>query len=118
MCDILKSIYNIIGLANKAGKVSSGTLAVKNSLGKRKARLLIMSNDIADRSKEGLITDCNKRNVPWLVLGSKYDLGLSIGKTYRVAVTINDANFAQSVIDKAQSKGFESIKVGVVEWLE
>lgn len=113
MCDRLQKIYSLIGFAQKAGKVSSGTLAVRSSLLKR-ACLLIMSNDISGNTRESLIRISEKHKVPWMVLGTKYELGTSVGKAYRVAVTINDQGLADSIIKLMESRGERLNSTGVV----
>jgi len=48
----MNKIMNLIGLAQKAGKLSNGTESVKNSLTKGKAFLLVISNDIAENTRQ------------------------------------------------------------------
>lgn len=100
----MKKVYSMIGFAQKAGKVSSGASAARTSLLRRKANLLIMSNDISDNSKESLVKSCEKKNVPWIIVGSKYELGTCVGKAYRVAVSINDPGMATAIIDTMSKK--------------
>jgi ribosomal protein L7Ae-like RNA K-turn-binding protein len=113
----VKNVFGLLGLAKKAGKISSGTMAARTSVDKGRANLLIISNDIAVRTKEILVAACDKRNVPWLVIGNKYELGLAVGKNCRVAVTVNDPGLARSVLNNFEdSMGSELISVGVVQW--
>jgi ribosomal protein L7Ae-like RNA K-turn-binding protein len=116
VCDSLKKVYNLIGLAYRAGKLSAGTMAAKTSLLRRRACLLIMSEDISDSTKDTLVTTCIKQRIPWLMLGDKYVLGTSVGKAYRVAVTVNDSGLAKAIIDASQDVGDEGKSMGVVEW--
>jgi ribosomal protein L7Ae-like RNA K-turn-binding protein len=110
----LNKIFNLIGLAKKAGKVSNGTIAAKESLNKGKAYLLVMSNDIASNTKEELLKYVEKKKTPWIIVGSKYELGNSVGKEYRVAVTINDFGIAQALIKESECIGLNVNSVGVV----
>lgn len=112
----MKEIYNLIGLANRAGKISSGTMAAKTSLLRKRACLLIMSADVSDNTREILLASCTKNDIPWLVMGNKYDLGTCVGRAYRVAVTINDAGFATAIQDIIEEIGEEANRMGVVEW--
>lgn len=111
----MKKIYSMIGLAQKAGKVSSGTLAVRSSLLNR-ACLLVMSCDIAGNTKDTLINASKRQKIPWITLGTKYELGTSVGKAYRVALTINDQGMADSIINLFKSRGEGLNSTGVVEW--
>ena len=112
----MKKIYSRIGLAQKAGKVSSGTMAARSGLLRNRACLLIMSSDISDNTRESLITACKKQKVPWMVLGNKFELGTCVGKAYRVAVTINEQGIADSIIELVKSRGEGLNSTGVVEW--
>lgn len=105
----------MLGLAQRAGKVSAGTDAAKSSLIKHKAYLLLLSNDIAENSKEMLINISQKTNIPWVILGNKYDLGSSVGKAYRVAITVNDESMATALLAAISEEGKKET-MGVVEW--
>ena len=117
MCDRLKKVYNLIGLAYRAGKVSAGTMAAKTSLLRRRACLLIMSQDISINTKDTLVSTCEKQRIPWVLMGDKYVLGTSVGKAYRVAVTVNESGMARAIVDALQVVGEEEKSMGVVvEW--
>ncbi|MEN6348041.1 MAG: ribosomal L7Ae/L30e/S12e/Gadd45 family protein [Syntrophomonas sp.] len=112
----MKNVYSMIGFAQKAGKTSSGALAAKTSILRRRAHLLIISNDVAENTKTSLIASSEKQKIPWIELGDKYKLGACVGKAYRVAVTINDPGMAETIIDTVTAKGEELKTMGVVEW--
>ncbi|MBO8159395.1 ribosomal L7Ae/L30e/S12e/Gadd45 family protein [Thermosyntropha sp.] len=112
----MQKIYSIIGFAQKAGKVSSGVMAAKSSIIRRKASLLIMSNDIAANTRESLVSLSEKQGVPFIFLGNKYELGTCIGKAYRVAVTINDKKMAETIMKALPRMGDEAKSMGVFKW--
>ncbi len=112
----MQKIYSMIGFAQKAGKISSGTMAVRSSLLRRRAYFLIMSCDISENTRESLITVCKKQKIPWVTLGNKFELGTSAGKAYRVAVTINEPGMANSIMELLKSRGEGLNSTGVVEW--
>ncbi len=112
----MKKVYNLLGLAQRAGKASAGTMAAKTSLLRRRAIILIMSKDISENTKESLISSCNKHGIPYLFIGNKYDLGTALGKAYRVAVTINDPGMAKAIMDAIEASGEDVKTMGVVEW--
>ncbi len=116
VCDILQKVYSLLGFTQKAGQLSAGNEAVKASLSNGKASLLIISNDIADNSKKELLSISQSANIPHIVMGSKYELGLSIGKAYRVAVTINNKKMATAILKAFQWTGEKRETMGVVEW--
>jgi ribosomal protein L7Ae-like RNA K-turn-binding protein len=112
---LLLKLYNLLGLAMRAGAVSSGTVAVKNSLLRNRACLLILSDNISEKTKQSLVARCEKQNISWLNGGDKYRLGNAVGKAYRVAVTVNDEGLARQIL-KVYAAGDEPNTMGVVEW--
>jgi ribosomal protein L7Ae-like RNA K-turn-binding protein len=112
----LRKVYNLIGIAHKAGKTSSGAMAVRTSLIRNRACILLMSKDISDNTRDSLVKSCIKKDIPWIILGSKYELGASIGKAYRVALTINDVGMANAIMKAIEAAGKEVKSMGVVEW--
>lgn len=112
-----KNVYQLIGLACRAGQVSSGAMAAKASITRRRAQVLILSQDISDNTRDALISACSRKHIPWLVLGDKYKLGAHVGKAYRVALTINDSNFAEAIFHTLEELPENEVNdMGVVEW--
>lgn len=74
-----------------------------------------MSNDISETTKKPLVAFCHENSIPCLTAGDKYRLGGAIGKTHRVAVTINEKGIAEAII-KAFAAGDKPNTMGVVEW--
>lgn len=97
--------YQLIGMACRAGKVVSGLEAAEQSVRRGKSGLVIISDDLAANSRDKIVSACTGRQVPWIALGNRYELGACIGKEYRVAVSINDNGFAQSIIRLAAEAG-------------
>ncbi len=112
----MQKVYNIIGLAQKAGKVSAGTLATRTSLIRKRASLLIISADISPATKDSLVSLCRRQKIPWVELGDKYNLGTAVGKAYRVALTINDSGMAKKMLDSIEIARNETTSTGVVQW--
>lgn len=112
----MNRIYSLIGFAQKAGQISSGTMAARTSILRRRARVLIISNDIAAKTRESLVAMCSKQQIPLIILGSKYELGICTGKAYRVALTINDKGLAEAILKAVRDNSENQESMGVVEW--
>jgi ribosomal protein L7Ae-like RNA K-turn-binding protein len=110
----LRKVFNLIGIAQRAGKASSGTMAVRASLVKKRACILLMSHDIAENTRDILVHSCIKTGIPWLILGTRQELGNSLGKANRVALTINDAGMAGAIVKAVQTANEEAKSMGVV----
>ncbi len=111
----IEKVFGLIGLAQRSGRVSSGREAVVISLNNKKAKLLIISTDIAVDTKKDLLKMCTDKKIPWIELGDRLELGKAIGKELRVAVTINDLGFKKSIIKQAKELQLAE-SMGVDEW--
>ncbi len=93
-------IYSLLGLAQKAGKIKSGQLAVENSISARKAYLVIVPEDASDNTKKLYSDKCSYYSIPHLIFGEKDALGYAIGKAQRSAIAVEDAGFARALKEK------------------
>lgn len=90
-------------------------MAARGSLVSRRAQLLVLSNDAAPATRDSLLSACQKLKIPWVVLGNKYELGNSVGKAYRVAVTVNDKGMAEALLKRIEDAE-KANSMGVDEW--
>lgn len=94
----MRKVYDLIGIAQRAGKATSGSTAVQRSLKAGRARLLIISADVSDNTRQVLLKACRVKGIPFVVLGDSHELGHSIGKPFRVALTIDDPGLADAIV--------------------
>lgn len=104
----MRQVYNLIGIAQRAGKISSGMEAIRESMAKKRAFILVMSEDIADNTKEILLRSRKKSGIPCLIMGDRFELGGSIGKPARVALTVDDQGLAQAITQALKTAGREA----------
>lgn len=95
-----KAVAGALGLAQKAGKAVSGDLGVKEALTGRKARLLVIADDVSPRTEKELKFLAGKASVPVVTCMSRAALGLCIGKAPRAAVAVLDAGLAGLIVKK------------------
>lgn len=91
-------LCGLLGLATRAGKAVFGTEACKSSIEKKKVKLIIMTEDAADRTKTNFKEICNKTKIPiWegLTIGS---LSKAIGKQNKAVIGITDVNFSKEIL--------------------
>lgn len=84
----------------KAGKICFGADSVEENLVKQKVKLLILSKDSSERTKNKFIKLCEKYNVPVILDGNIEELSKSIGKTNKAIIGVKDINFAESIQKK------------------
>ncbi len=94
----MKRAYAILGLAMKAGKVASGEFATEKSVKGGKAWLVLVSEDASDNTKKRFSDMCEFYGVPRYFLGTKEELGHTIGKAMRSSLAITDENFAELIV--------------------
>ncbi|NLN87011.1 MAG: 50S ribosomal protein L7ae [Syntrophomonadaceae bacterium] len=100
---MMRKAYDLIGIAQRAGKATSGTMAVQRSLKGSRACLLIISEDVSENTREVLVRASHKHQVPHIILGDSHVLGHSIGKPFRVALTIDDSGLADAIVKAVKS---------------
>ena len=95
-----KDVAGALGLAQKAGKLSSGDLGVKDALSEGKAKLLIIAADASPNTVKELKFLAEKASVPVIFCMRRDQLGLCIGKAPRAAVAVLDTGFAGLITKK------------------
>lgn len=84
-----------LGMAQKAGRVASGDLAVQTALKSGRVQLLAVAGDAAPKTKKELYYLAQAAGVPVVEVLDKEAMGHAIGKAPRTAVAVLDANFAR-----------------------
>jgi ribosomal protein L7Ae-like RNA K-turn-binding protein len=95
-------LISLLGLAQKAGRVFSGDNTCRAKL--KYIKLVILSEDCSDKTKDFFQEHCKKEQKPILIIGRRVDLGLALGKSPRTVVGITDLNFARQIIRIAGNK--------------
>ena len=106
--DKKKKVLNLIGLAEKAGKVASGEFSAEQAVKKGKAFLVVVSEEASANTKKMFADMCTYYNVPVLYLAEKEELGHSIGKAMRASLAILDAGLAKAIVKQMNADGGSS----------
>lgn len=89
---------SLLGLANRARKITSGEeLAVKD-IKNGKAKLVLLSADASANTAKKVTDKCKSYGVPFKIIENREMLGRAIGKETRVVVAILDAGFAKKLL--------------------
>lgn len=92
-------IVSLLGLAQKAGKIASGELAVEKTVRSGKAKLLLIAADSSAGTKKGYCDMAAYYHVPLYEQLTKEQLGVCIGKEQRAALVVTDAGFSKAIIN-------------------
>ncbi|MBR3254835.1 MAG: ribosomal L7Ae/L30e/S12e/Gadd45 family protein [Clostridia bacterium] len=85
-------------MSARARKISFGADSVKEEIIKRKAYLVIVSEESSERTKDKFQKLCNEYNIPIIIAGSIEELSKSIGKDNKATFAIKDINLANEII--------------------
>lgn len=100
-----KKIFNLLGLATKAGKAASGEFMTEKSVKDAKAFLVIVSEEASANTKKLFLNMCTYYKVPIYFFGKKEDLGHAMGKEQRASVAIVDSGFSKALIKLMEPNG-------------
>ena len=90
---MIERIQNLLGIARRAGKVTSGEAQVEAMLKKGKGFLLLLAEDSGTVQKKFSFW-ADSLAIPVIVNGTKQELGLAIGMSPRSVILIMDVGFA------------------------
>ena len=86
-----------MGFAQRAGKVISGDSGGETVFKRGKAKLVILAEDASERTKNNFCFKAKEKGIPFLVFGTKMELGRFIGKSPRSVLVITDQQFANTI---------------------
>ena len=100
-------VLNLIGLAQKAGKVVSGEFMTEKAVKTGEAALVILAEDASENTQKKFRNMCEFYEVPLYILSDKETLGHAIGKEFRASLAVQDWNFAEAIRKVLQDEGKE-----------
>ena len=103
--DNRQKVFNMIGLATKAGKTVSGEFSTEKAVKAGKARMVIVSEEASDNTRKLFTNMCTYYKVPIYFFGKKGELGSAMGKEMRASLAILDAGLAGAVVKQMNING-------------
>ena len=88
---------NLLGLAQRANKIVSGTFKVDEAIKHGKAKLIIVAEDTSESSINDYTKMAELKNIPMIKALTKETLGNSLGKEYRSVAAVLDAGFCKAI---------------------
>ncbi|WP_147532151.1 YlxQ family RNA-binding protein [Bacillus marasmi] len=89
---------SLLGLANRARKITSGEEMSVKEIRSGKAKLVLLSADSSANTTKKITDKCKSYHVPLKLVEDRYLLGKAIGKEARVVVTVLDEGFAKKLL--------------------
>ncbi|QGP93265.1 Ribosomal protein L7Ae/L30e/S12e/Gadd45 family protein [Neomoorella glycerini] len=101
----MNDVYNLLGLAYRAGKVAWGYQAVMTALKRRKVYLLLLAGDSSPRLRGKLLATCREYGSQGIIFGDKVTIGAALGKPPCAVVGVTDANLARLIRQQVREVG-------------
>lgn len=93
-------ILSMLGMAKRAGKVSTGEFICLKSIKGKKAALVIIAADASENTAKSIKNSCSYYKVPFIEFATKDELGKYTGTDNRAVVSVNDNNLAKAILDR------------------
>ena len=93
-------LLNMIGLAKRAGKVSTGSFICEKMIKSRTAKLVVLASDASENTKKTIGDGCKFYGVKMIETADMDALGHAVGAdALRAVISVNDSNFANAILD-------------------
>lgn len=94
----MNKVLGMIGLAKRAGKVTSGEFLCEKAVKGGQSRLIIIASDISENGKKDIVDACIHYGVEYIEFAASAELGKAIGAGSRMVVSVNDDNFKNAIL--------------------
>lgn len=100
----VQKISQLLGLAQRAGKIVSGEEMIEKAFKQNKIKLLVLASDASEATKKNYQHLASKYNTPCYMVMEKQVLGQAIGKNERAAIALLDVGFAKALEQKISKR--------------
>lgn len=93
-------LLSLLGIARRAGRLTMGFDAAAESMKKGETRLLLLADDLSEKSKRSIGYVAQQNGVEVLMTGcTMIDTGNAVGRKQTGIVSVNDIGFAKKMKD-------------------
>lgn len=101
-------IYSLLGIAMRGRNVVSGEFQTESAVKDGSARFVIIAEDASDNTRKLFSNKCSSYQVPFVIYGTKEELGHAMGKDLRSSLAVTDTGIAKAIRKQLE----ESEKLG------
>lgn len=95
-----EKILQLLGIANRAGKIVSGYSEALHKLQQEKIQILFVATDASEKTKTTFENKCKHYQIDMVVEFSTEELSHAIGKEMRKIVAVTDLGFYKTLKEK------------------
>ncbi len=103
-------IYSLLGLATRAGKTMSGAFCTERAVKTGCADLVVVAQDASENTKKMFRDMCSYYRVPYVIYGTKGELGHAMGKEQRSSLAVTDEGFAKTIEEQLSVRESEVLQ--------
>jgi len=93
-------VLQLLGLAQRAGGISSGEFMTETSVKEGKSFLVVVATDASSRTKKQISDMCKYNKVAYREYSDKESLGHAIGKEFRASLSVSNEGLAKQIVSK------------------
>lgn len=99
----ISSISALLGFAQKSGKLFIGESAVEAALKKKKARLILLAEDLPPNRIVRWELRINSAGLKKVAIGTKQELGQVLGLAELGVIAVSDRQMAAAILNRLNS---------------
>jgi ribosomal protein L7Ae-like RNA K-turn-binding protein len=91
-------VYQLLGLARRAGALAHGTAAVRDSIRAGEAKLVLLAGDASTVQLNKVFRTMESRSIPRVRLGDRATLGAALGLAPISSVAVTSTSLADRLL--------------------
>ncbi len=95
-----RKVISYLGFAKKSGNLVSGVNTCTFTMAKKKAKLIILAEDISENSEKKIMKEIRKYGVDHVKYGTGEELSHAVGTTGRSVFAVCDEYFKEVILDE------------------
>lgn len=97
----------LLGLAARAGGIVPGTDRVRIAARRNELQFVLLANDASANAREKLVPLLQAREIPYVTLASRMELGEAVGRSPLSAIGLLDVSLARRVRELIGGSGVQ-----------
>ena len=95
-------VLNLLGIAKRAGRLTTGEEKTTESIQKQTAKLVFVASDASKNTSKKVKDKCSYYNIPLIDKYSNMELSQATGASNRVVLSITDSGFGNKLLELAE----------------
>lgn len=98
-------VIQLLSLARRAGRIVAGDTAVRSAIQRRKASLVVLAADAAQRTRRSFLLLTQSAGIPVITFGSREELGRVLNRSICAVAAITDKNLSRGILETMEKGG-------------